>query len=199
MGEREARGLGNILSDSKNISTGNVNMTAEIACICHWNRTGPNCENTRDIVPLIYELEVPADDFHAWQVAIVSILSAITLALFCVLIPYFLWRKSWLPMRKLVFFFQEYEDDGGKLFTVSTCTDLSRKQHSIIPYHTIPRDRGLDRDTTLRLHLTTHIISKNPFASPCTAPHVPHRTASHSIPSHRISPHLSATQHTIMK
>ena len=39
---------------SSNSNSNNSNITADIACVCQWNRTGSNCEDTRRIVPTIY-------------------------------------------------------------------------------------------------------------------------------------------------
>ncbi|GFS21741.1 protein toll [Elysia marginata] len=137
------------ISNNKNNSN-NKNSTAEIVCICHWNRTGSNCEDIRKIVPRIYQLEVPTDHFPTWQVALVSILAAIVLALLCVLVPYFLWRRSWLPMRKLVYYFQEYEDDDDKEFDAFVSYKSSPRDERFVLQQLYPK---LEQELGFRLCL----------------------------------------------
>ncbi|RUS75705.1 hypothetical protein EGW08_016520 [Elysia chlorotica] len=108
-------------------NTTNTSIAADVVCICHWNHTGANW------------LQVPRSEFHAWQVALISILCAVTVALLCFLASYILWRRSWLPMRKLVYYFQEYEDDDDKDFDAFVSYKSSPRDEIFVLRHLYPK------------------------------------------------------------
>ena len=53
LGARNGSGTDDNEKES-NENSSNNSITADIVCICHWNRTGANCEATRQIVPKVY-------------------------------------------------------------------------------------------------------------------------------------------------
>ncbi|KAI8786778.1 hypothetical protein BgiMline_012617, partial [Biomphalaria glabrata] len=54
---------------------------------------------------------VGVNNLKVWEVALIAIMAAVCIAIVFIVLPYVLWRRQWLPIRQLIFYFQEYEDD----------------------------------------------------------------------------------------
>ncbi|XP_059155235.1 uncharacterized protein LOC131940564 [Physella acuta] len=120
----------------------------QTGCICQHNYTGHQCDEIRKFVTTEFTLE--PDGLAAWEVAIVAVVTAICLALVCVLLPYILWRRQWLPIRKLVFYFQEYEDDDDKEYDAFISYKSTPRDERFILQHLYPK---LEKELDFRLCL----------------------------------------------
>ncbi|CAL1545382.1 unnamed protein product, partial [Lymnaea stagnalis] len=123
------------------------NMTG---CICEFNYTGDRCGDKKLLRPTVTEISVPVDGLKVWEVAVVAVVTAVCLGLVFVLLPYTLWRRQWLPMRQLVFYFQEYEDDDDKEYDAFISYKSTPRDERFILHHLYPR---LEKELDFRLCL----------------------------------------------
>ena len=54
----------------------------------------------------------PPHGLQPWEIGVTVVMATLMLGLVCVLLPYCLWRRRWLPVRGLVWYLQDYEDGG---------------------------------------------------------------------------------------
>ena len=65
------------------------------------------------------------DAVAMWQIAAACLGVAAGLLVTLLLFAYVTWRKQWLPIRKFVHYFQQYEEDGKTRHSLMTS---SRRQ-----------------------------------------------------------------------
>ena len=64
--------------------------------------------------------DVDNDAVAMWQIAAGCLGVAAGLLVILLLFAYVTWRKQWLPIRKFVHYFQQYEEDGKSCHSFMT-------------------------------------------------------------------------------
>ncbi|KAH9489307.1 hypothetical protein Btru_057056 [Bulinus truncatus] len=123
------------------------NMTG---CICHQNYTGRRCEEKKKYVPGVTEVSTNMNNLKVWEVALIAIMTAVCAATVFVAMPYLLWRRQWIPIRQLVFYFQEYEEDDDKDYDAFVSYQSSPRDERFILQHLYPK---LEKELQFRLCL----------------------------------------------
>ncbi|BFZ00014.1 hypothetical protein BsWGS_03053 [Bradybaena similaris] len=121
-------------------------------CNCRWNYTGHDCQSTRKIIQRTPDAGQARRDLETWEVAIVAVATAVVAALLCVVSPYVLWKKQWLPIRHLFFYFLPFEDDDGKDFDAFISYQVSPRDERFVLQHLFPK---LEKEMDFRLCLCT--------------------------------------------
>ncbi|XP_076440381.1 uncharacterized protein LOC143279928 isoform X2 [Babylonia areolata] len=93
-----------------------VIIRGEVICRCDVNYTGARCGELKPTPPPWTGVTVRDGVTTEWQIAAGCLAVAALLLLLLLLVAYVMWRRQWLPMRKLVHYFQQYEEDDGKEF-----------------------------------------------------------------------------------
>ncbi|XP_067679401.1 uncharacterized protein [Haliotis asinina] len=114
-------------------------------CVCNWNYTGGQCEELKTTpAPSVKEYR-QAVKSEPWTVIGVCIGLFVLLFLLMVLLPYWTWRRRWLPMRKLVHYFQQYEDDDGKEFDAFVSYKSTKEDEDFVVHKLYPKlEKELD-------------------------------------------------------
>ncbi|BFZ17064.1 hypothetical protein BsWGS_20103 [Bradybaena similaris] len=118
---------------------GSFDHNTTVTCICHWNYTGHRCQDKRQILHSVMEAPLSDNDLEVWEIAVVVTMISAFLALFCVLMPYLLWRRQWVPIRKFIFYFQQYEDDDEKQYDAFISYKSTPKDEKFILQHLYPK------------------------------------------------------------
>ncbi|XP_046576690.1 LOW QUALITY PROTEIN: uncharacterized protein LOC124284629 [Haliotis rubra] len=114
-------------------------------CVCNWNYTGGQCEELKTTpAPSVKEYR-QAVKSEPWTVIGVCIGLFVLLFLLLVILPYWTWRRRWLPMRKLVHYFQQYEDDDGKEFDAFVSYKSTKEDEDFVVHKLYPKlEKELD-------------------------------------------------------
>ncbi|PVD23385.1 hypothetical protein C0Q70_16653 [Pomacea canaliculata] len=125
-------------------------QNGSIACICNWNYTGTWCN---DSWPVLFTDEGSGrtgESLTVWQVAAGCLGVVAVLLVLLVLLAYVTWRWQWLPMRKLVHYFQQYEEDDGKEFDAFVSYKSTARDEKFVLQQLYPR---LEKDLDFKLCL----------------------------------------------
>ncbi|XP_050400944.1 protein toll [Patella vulgata] len=74
-----------------------------------------------------------------WDTIGVCLALIFIIGLVLILLPYFLYRRKWLPIRKLVYYFQQYEDDDGKEYDAFISYKSSKNDENFVVHKLYPK------------------------------------------------------------
>nr|KAG5711789.1 hypothetical protein BaRGS_023553 [Batillaria attramentaria] len=123
-------------------------QNGSIACICQWNYTGEWCDELWPEWSAPYDGYGHGDVVTVWQIAAGCLGAAAITLLLLVLAAYVTWRQQWLPMRKLVHYFQHYEEDDGKEYDAFISYKSSARDEKFVLQQLYPR---LEKDLDFKL------------------------------------------------
>ncbi|XP_041360277.1 uncharacterized protein LOC121376469 [Gigantopelta aegis] len=114
-------------------------------CVCDWNNTGEFCELLKTTVaPEVRALSGYSQP-SPWNLLGIGLALFLVVVIICLVLPYWTWRRSWLPMRKLVHYFQSYEDDDGKLYDAFVSYKGSKEDEYFVVHKLYPKlEKELD-------------------------------------------------------
>ncbi|XP_046357925.2 uncharacterized protein LOC124136150 [Haliotis rufescens] len=114
-------------------------------CVCNWNYTGGQCDELKTTPAPFVKVNTIAVKSEPWTVIGVCIGLFVLLFLLLVILPYWTWRRRWLPMRKLVHYFQQYEDDDGKEFDAFVSYKSTKEDEDFVVHKLYPKlEKELD-------------------------------------------------------
>ncbi|ESO86685.1 hypothetical protein LOTGIDRAFT_166958 [Lottia gigantea] len=114
-------------------------------CACYWNYTGVNCETHDPSMNLMKGATTIKVTNTPWSVIGICFGLLVVLLMLLILIPYYLYRKQWIPMRKLVYYFQHYEDDDGKEYDAFISYKSSKSDEQFVVQKLYPKlEKELD-------------------------------------------------------
>ncbi|KAK6188532.1 hypothetical protein SNE40_004690 [Patella caerulea] len=107
-------------------------------CACSWNYTGLLCDKFQPKETYVKESSIKLNSTQ-WDTIGVCLALIFITGLVLILLPYFLYRKKWLPIRKLVYYFQQYEDDDGKEYDAFISYKSSKNDENFVVHKLYPK------------------------------------------------------------
>ncbi|KAK3089029.1 hypothetical protein FSP39_000251 [Pinctada imbricata] len=95
-------------------------------CACHKNYTGVRCDKLKP------KSKDAAEETWYWYVVGVCITLAVLLTALIFILPYWLWKKRWLFVMKIVHYFQQYEEDDGKEYDAFISYKSSKEDQEFV-------------------------------------------------------------------
>lgn len=108
-------------------------------CFCQWNYTGLNCS---ELVPEEPESPLPEEVIFHWYVVGVSVAMVTVMVAVVFLGAYFMWRRRLVFMLKIVHYFQQYEDDDGKMYDAFVSYKSCPRDEEFVLHQLFPRLEG---------------------------------------------------------